>query len=141
MFHLTRILEAPDELDEIIAREPLAKGLLDVLQQQGGMDLRSNDDRFRLLRMLELRRAMIRVGTSIPGLAPAFGESPLMQLFNEPKLAPVWELLVPHVRKRLLADYYHMEVDRMIKYTIKYGPLDWRHPATQRGILVHARRR
>ncbi|MGD9689988.1 MAG: hypothetical protein AB7K52_10085 [Phycisphaerales bacterium] len=130
VYHLTRILEAPDDLDEIVQRLPAAAQVLEVLRTDGGFDLRTNDDRMRFLRMLEFRRAILRVGSSLPSVGVGFPDTPLMRALNDPALAPVWETLVPHVRKRLLADKYHMEVDRMIKYCLKYGPLDWRHPAT-----------
>lgn len=128
-FHLNRILQAPDDLDEIIAKLPEAKELVEYLASNG-MDIRTRDGRMSLLYANEYRRAMVRVGAALPGMVPGLGDAPIMQLFNAPALVPVWEQLIPHVRKRLLIDDYHMEVDRMVKYTLKFGPLDWRHPAT-----------
>ena len=53
----------------------------------------------------------------------------LADLMTDPRYDRAWDLLLPFVRRRVLVDEYHMEPDRMIRYTKKYGPLDWRHPA------------
>ena len=41
-----------------------------------------------------------------------------------------WDPLLGYLRKRTIVDTYHMEPDRMLRYTRKYGPMDWRHPAS-----------
>jgi len=40
-----------------------------------------------------------------------------------------WLRLLAYVRRRVIIDEKHMEPQRMQRYTLKYGPLDWRHPA------------
>jgi hypothetical protein len=66
------------------------------------------------------------------------GRWPLVrQLLSEPERALVeitvdtsrqgaWDALMAQQRKRLLRDKYNMEPQRMIRYTRKYGPIDWR---------------
>jgi hypothetical protein len=51
-------------------------------------------------------------------------------LLADPRFEDAWERLVPHVRKRVLIDDYNMEPRRMLRYTRKFGPLDWRHPCS-----------
>ncbi len=53
----------------------------------------------------------------------------LRSLVLDPQYDDAFELLLPFVRRRVLTEDYHMEPHRMIRYTEKYGPLDWRHPA------------
>lgn len=61
-------------------------------------------------------------------------------LLDDPQYADAWKRLLPFVRRQLLVDSYHMEPDRMLRYTEKFGPLDWRHPGahavywSQRGV-------
>lgn len=53
----------------------------------------------------------------------------LMEMTTDPALAPAWSALLAQQRKRLLKDRYNMEPQRMIRYTQKYGPIDWRSGA------------
>jgi hypothetical protein len=50
-------------------------------------------------------------------------------LIDDPEFTDAWSVLLGHLRKRVLLDNYNMEPERMIRYTNKYGPIDWRHPA------------
>ncbi len=71
----------------------------------------------------------------------------LDELLREPRYEDAWARLLPHVRKRVLVDEYRMEPGRMLRYTGKYGPLDWRHPAahaiywSQRGVELGLERK
>jgi hypothetical protein len=51
----------------------------------------------------------------------------LAALMRDPALGDAWPLLMAHLRKRLLLDRYNMDPERMIRYTERFGPLDWRH--------------
>ncbi|GAB4555346.1 MAG: hypothetical protein Tsb0013_18090 [Phycisphaerales bacterium] len=55
---------------------------------------------------------------------------PIVELLGDQAYADAWARLIPHVRKRVLVDTYKMQPQRMIQYTERYGPLDWRHPAS-----------
>ncbi len=126
---LEKIKQAPETLERIVELQPAAKDLLAALGEIG-LDLRRPEDQMRFLHTVEVRRSLLRLGTALPSVRPNFESDAVMKLLNQPNLTPAWELIVPHVRKRVLTDSYHMEIDRMQKYTNKYGPLDWRHPAT-----------
>ncbi len=136
---LTRILQAPETLERIVEAVPAASGAIAKLRE-GGIDLLVPADRLRFLRALETGRSLFRVQTSVSGVGVEIQNDPILSLLSQNEFVPAWEVIVPHVRKRVLVDQYHMEVERMIKYTARYGPLDWRHPAThavywaQRGV-------
>lgn len=53
----------------------------------------------------------------------------LLEMTTDPSLESAWAALLAQQRKRLLRDKYNMEPQRMIRYTRKYGPIDWRHGA------------
>ncbi len=54
----------------------------------------------------------------------------IVTLLEDPAYREAWGLLIPHVRKRVIIDKYKLQPLRMIRYTERYGPLDWRHPAS-----------
>lgn len=127
---LRAIADAPDAIDQAIAAEPSISALRDKLfaiapsMQAEGMGM-------KLLRQYEVYRTMVAtargrmLAANAEDRIKAFGE-----VFSDPAYAKAWPLLIAHVRKRVLIDEYHMEPERMIRYTLEYGPLDWRHPAT-----------
>lgn len=41
-----------------------------------------------------------------------------------------WELLLPHIRKRVVVDDYSMNPAQMLQFIEQFGPLDFRHPAS-----------
>lgn len=132
---LQRIADAYATLDEVFAAEPLARELVERLRQVGV------EPGPAVLRMIEESRAAQRMASEIrmqPELRE--GSEAARALLADPAFRPAWQVLVPHIRKRLLVDVYRMEPDRMIRYTRRFGPLDWRHPAThalywaQRGV-------
>ncbi len=50
-------------------------------------------------------------------------------LVDDPALASAWPPLLAHFRARLLREHYNMDPDVMVRFTQKYGPIDWRNPA------------
>lgn len=120
---LTPIATAPDTMFELFQREPAASDLVKALSE-AGLKL---DQSF--LERYENLRSFSQIGAET-GVAPNLEGDPLAALMADAKYAKAGTLLVAHVRKRLIVDKYHMEPERMIRYTEKYGPLDWRHPAS-----------
>ena len=53
----------------------------------------------------------------------------LTTMIDDPALEQTWAVLTAHIRRGVLRDTYRMEPERMIRYTDKYGPMDWRHHA------------
>ncbi|MGH7133155.1 MAG: hypothetical protein ACREJO_14570 [Phycisphaerales bacterium] len=126
--YLQNIAGAPDRLEEIAAL-PNGSQLIDELKIIGA-DPATETGRLAILRTRALDAAAKR-RMSLSGLKAMLPEGmlPLLQIMNDARYTEVWPSMIRHVRKRVLIDQYHMEPDRMIRYTDKYGPLDWRHPA------------
>jgi hypothetical protein len=127
--YLTNIQQAPETLEEV-RKDPLANELFETLIKKADLDVRRAGDRAALLRVRAMN-ASVQRRMSVMSLQAQIPENmkPLVDVMNDPKFAPAWPTLIRHLRKRTLVDNYHMELDRMIRYTQKYGPLDWRHPA------------
>jgi len=119
---LMPIVEAPDDLDEVIRAEPLVGELASRLRDEVGEELG-----FYTLRRYELARAARESLRSSQAVATQGPKSAAMwRLVEDTRLAKAWDRLIPHIRKRVLIDQYHMEPERMVRYTQEYGPIDWR---------------
>ncbi len=128
---LEDIRSAPSTLQDVYAAQPAARDLVDRLRSLG-IDIAVRDDRRRLLASVEQFRSMTRMA-QMAGVGVTLGEpaaKQLLDLLNEPTLVDARRVLVRHLRKYLLERDYRYDVDRMIRYTQTYGPLDWRHPAS-----------
>lgn len=68
------------------------------------------------------RWPLIRQKLSEPEIA-------LLEMTVDSSRQEAWGALLAQQRKRVLRDKYNMEPQRMIRYTRKYGPIDWRHGA------------
>ncbi|MGD9692248.1 MAG: hypothetical protein AB7G17_12500 [Phycisphaerales bacterium] len=119
---------APDTIEEAIAKEPALATLIDRIDKETKVPLD-----FKLLRTLELYTALSESWAAHAGLvdlSPENRNDALLALMAEQEFRPAWELLIRHLRKRYVTDEANLELPRMIRYTEKYGPLDWRHPST-----------
>lgn len=128
---LEAVRSAPSTLQEVYAAQPAARELVERLGSLG-IDITTRDGRRRLLASVEQFRAMTRMA-EMAGVSATLGEpaaKQLLDLLNEPTLIEARRLLVRHLRKHLLERDYRYDTDRMVRYTQKYGPLDWRHPAS-----------
>ncbi|MEX0885858.1 MAG: hypothetical protein WD009_05405 [Phycisphaeraceae bacterium] len=54
----------------------------------------------------------------------------LLELRDDPELAPAFDALLAFLRARTLTQQYHMDPRFMHELMVAYGPLDWRHPAS-----------
>lgn len=122
---LSRIAGAPDTLEGVIEADPRVGPLVERLRVETGLGL---DE--RLLEAVEARRTVLQLYVDLPtvGLPPEAAGDPLFRIMAEEE-DPFAGSLIPHVRKRVLIDRYRMEPERMVRYTRRYGPLDWRHAA------------
>jgi len=120
---LTPIDEAPETLGGVAAIAPETTELLDALRSRVGVG-----PDIELLRRWTQHQA-VRLSPQRARAEAEFGPRNLAfaELLDDPKYAKAWEVLIPHVRKRVIVDDYHMSPKRMIRYTRKFGPLDWRH--------------
>ncbi len=123
---LTPIERAPDALAEVIAKEPSVAPLVEKIRGELAytkldMNFLSRVEAYRALQdSRDKEEVRAKFGPKGQALAAAL---------DDPAHAAAWRELVPHVRRRVLIDEYHMEPARMIRYTQRFGPLDWRHPA------------
>jgi hypothetical protein len=120
------IADAPDDPHEVVKAEPSVRGLVQRLNDEFG---------------LQPGRQLVEFYTQAKTLSAAADrvlleqemsdqERRLMAIVSDPANAPAWNALIPHLRKRMLIDEYHMEPERMLRYTQEFGPLDWRCCAT-----------
>lgn len=137
---LGRIAGAKTTLDEVASANPTAPVLIRRLKDEAGLDVTTDPARIEILRHIEESRAAVKrmesLGANIP--FPGNLNQGLMRLLTDPEMRTGWEVLVPHIRRSILVNTYHMEPERMIRFTRKYGPIDWRHPATH-GLYWAAR--
>lgn len=131
---LTPIANAPDDLRTVIAREPSVQTLIDRLRAEVGEWTGQG-----LLRRVALHDALLKSGQR-DVIRRQMGErsAAMADLLEDPSLAAAWRAYLAHVRRRVLIDEYHMEPARMVRFTEKYGPIDWRHPGAH-GLYWSAR--
>ena len=121
---LEPIANAFETLDEFYAKYPEGRELVERIKSDIGVDL---DE--RLLEAHEVLQSYAGYASEVGILPQWFQTDELVKLESDPKFHACASHLLRHVRKRVLVDKYHMEPDRMIRYTREYGPIDWRHPA------------
>lgn len=121
---LTPLVETPATLDEVIAKTPAVKAL--VAQLTGEVD-ETLDMQF--LTHYEMHKALETSGRRdavISMMGPR--HAAFSKLFHDKAMEPAFAALLPYVRRNVLRDVYKMDPRIMIRYTQKYGPIDWRHP-------------
>lgn len=128
---LEPVRDAPETLEEVYQRVPEARVLVEKLADPeiGHEDLYKKDRQGLniLLYRFERNRVTLRAQAET-GKRWARGD-PFLELMSDPELFPAWVALINHLHKRVVVDEHRMDIDRMIRYTEKFGPLDWRHPA------------
>ncbi|MBL8874852.1 MAG: hypothetical protein JNM86_03545 [Phycisphaerae bacterium] len=135
---LKPIAEAPRELSEVIEATPSVRTLLDRLQadvgEHGaiGEDSQATPDAIMIiLRRYELVQAVLR---SASGKIAERTMSPrmkaMMALVRDPEFAKAWQAYLPFARRFVLETQFNMDPAQMIRYVEKYGPIDWRVPAS-----------
>lgn len=134
---LRPIMNAKDTLAEVESEVPIVTRFVELLRTRAQIDLRQKyfDDRGqgpgeKLLRNYEIYKAALRNGEIREGVLPPEANRAVLELLISPESQPAHAPLVNHIRKRLLLDKYHMEPEKMMNCMEKFGPLDWRHPAS-----------
>ena len=120
---LRPVAEAPDNPEDVISREPTTVDLVKTLREKTGFE-----PNFDLVRVYAQARAI-----ADSGLRPWYEarmqpqEREMLALVADPQWAKAWDTLMPYLRRKMLIEVYHMEPERMLRYTEEFGPLDWRH--------------
>ncbi|USO00094.1 MAG: hypothetical protein H6810_05380 [Phycisphaeraceae bacterium] len=120
---LAPIDQAPATIEGVIEQVPETRQLLSELRTRVGIE-----PGMELLRRWT-QHTELRTSPKRGVLEHEFGPKnrAFAELLDDPKYARAWAILIPHTRKRVLVDDYHMSPAKMIRYTRKFGPLDWRH--------------
>lgn len=61
----------------------------------------------------------------------------LNRIFKDASFGPAVEPLLAFLRKHVLQENYHMETEDMLDLMERFGPMDWRHPATHGAFWNH----
>lgn len=126
-----KIADAPDTLPELLDKQPQVQALLDRLAAIG---FRQPDERF-CREYGRVNMYVLNPGAQLLGYSlkkPVTGIAPeLCKVLDDPALASAIEPLVSYARKRVIQDRYKMDTPRMLELMRTFGPLDWRHPASQ----------
>lgn len=122
---LQPIADAPESLESLYRADPRTRALVERIRAEVG-----DEPGEALLRRFAVheaaerspRRAQIRAAMGPNNAAFA-------AIINDEELKPAVSALAACVRRIVLRETYRMDPFRMIRYTRKYGPIDWRHPA------------
>ncbi|MBK7405461.1 MAG: hypothetical protein IPJ41_12720 [Phycisphaerales bacterium] len=122
---LQPIVDAPETLEGLTGANPKAAELLQKIREITGEEPYIDTLR-RYVSHIAMRKSIYRAQAE-----KSMGENnkAFAALIDNPEYAQTWPALLAHMRKRVLIDDYNMEPARMVRYTKKYGPIDWRHPA------------
>lgn len=132
---LQPISSAPALLSELTRDRPDIRALVDRLRDEAGLGLD-----MELLTRWTIMEFLRSSAHDSPDLIAGFGprSQALRTLMDDAALAEAWQSLLPFVRRKVLTEDYHMEPELMIRYTRRFGPMDWRHPAAH-GLYWTAR--
>jgi len=133
---IKRVADAPNSLDEVIARRPEVRTLIDRINTS--LTPFGAGQAFSVSREFLYNYAMWKAVTDRESAAEMLGyaqevraTSPYFNAFNsiaaDAELADAWEDLLAHVRRRVLLDDYNMDPQLMYQFTRDLGPIDWRH--------------
>jgi len=129
---LLPLTNAASSLDELYQARPENRELVERIKSEAGLELNMD-----FLEYLDRITNAIRAA-GIINHAPDLNSDPLARIIADPKFKDAGTDVKRYVRRKLLTETYHMELERMIRYTQDFGPLDWRHPAAH--ALYWARR-
>jgi hypothetical protein len=121
---------APITLDELYQKQPAAQALVERIRSELGLGLDTRVDRLQILERVELNKALRTSQRKFLFDKIAGPKTKAMTaMLDDPQFEDAWPVFLQHLRRRVLVEDYRMEPDRMIRFTLKYGPIDWRHPS------------
>ena len=135
-----KIADAPESLDAMRA-DPAVRDALELLEKHAATP---NEDFLRMMGRVVLYNSSIDTKLLAGKVLPSGTNRGLVSaLVEDQRLATaVFDTIIPHLQKRVLADRYCMEPRFMLELLQKYGPLDWAHPHahgiywSEKGIAV-----
>lgn len=120
---LRPIAQAPDNPEDLVKEEPTTRDLVNRIRTDCGFEFTLD-----LVRVYAKAQAIVKSSSRVlfeASMQPQ--ERAFLALVDDPAYAKAWAALLPYLRRKLLIETYHMEPERMVRYTEEYGPLDWRH--------------
>ncbi|TVQ61121.1 MAG: hypothetical protein EA378_09740 [Phycisphaerales bacterium] len=131
-----RTLAGAYELERRLIREGMEEGTIPrdtrpalprLVDELAAIDLRPN---YTLLERVGMNREVERSARR-EAYRAVFGARTLrlQALLDDPQYESAWPILLAHTRRHVLVNEYRMDPYRMIRYTRRFGPIDWRHPA------------
>lgn len=123
---LTPIADSPTTLESLYAGPDgdAVRGLVGRIREKY-----TGDFGFEFLEQYEVDRAMAGSGRRAAIEAVFKPGAKTRALIEDPAFAKAWPRLLAFARSKLLRERYNMDPSVMVRYTKKYGPIDWRHPA------------
>ncbi|MFN9991912.1 MAG: hypothetical protein ACK54H_01090 [Phycisphaerales bacterium] len=127
---LQQLVDAPGSVDELVKANPEVGTLLKRLGDEAnitdlGMTLLDRYEIFQCVRTSSRRK----LWESDPNFDRQNYFRALGALVEDPAFADAWPPLLNFVRSKVLREKYHMSPSDMVRFTRKYGPMDWRHPS------------
>lgn len=144
---LRPLVDAPQTEAELIAKDPSVATLI-ARVRSFGLDWQTAEQRRDLVGRVEILKH-IRKSSRWYLVEKDANEKfkSFIALVGDKTQEKQWESLLAFVRRNLLVSEYRMEPERMLRYTEKYGPIDWRLPAAHslywaaRGVELAAPRK
>lgn len=145
---LQPIVDAPDSVDELVARElkdqekrgvapgpdgqriSQARRLVERVEKEAKLKLDAD-----FLRLVELRRAWLNAWyVAEQGYQNELAEGQrnivVDELMVDKDMVDAWPRVLAFTRRRVLLEEYNMQPERMQRFVRRFGPLDWRHPSS-----------
>jgi hypothetical protein len=125
-----KITNAPETIESLVAAHPEVQPVLDAI---AAFDARPDEQFLRMLGLVIMINASGDAAIVTGRGVPEGTNRPLVATVSQsPELRQAcFDLLVPHLQKRVLRDRYRMDPAKMLALMEKYGPMDWRHPSAQ----------
>lgn len=124
---LTDIADAPNNLETLLASDEKVAQLWDALAKATG-DSEPGEDLLRRYSLLEAAETSVWRNRIMEQLETRPNTFATEQLRTDPQYAAAWPKLISYARRNVIENKKHMSVNRMIRFTKKYGPIDWRLP-------------
>lgn len=142
---LRPVVTAPGTLSELIEREladqrarlrpgdddsgvtSRVRELSDRLTKGG---LKLDEDFLRFVSLHDVYKGSWYADKGLFRLTDSSKNAVVDELRDLPEYADAWARLLPFVRRSVVVNEKRMEPERMVRYTEKFGPMDWRHPSS-----------
>lgn len=133
---LRKVADAPEDLASAEQQAPALRTLIEQLREQfqrdSGRELKLDSmflkqyGQWQAVKTNSAAAKVLKIEERFRSENPSFNS--FDKLASDPQYAQAWDVLLAHVRKRVLKDEYNMEPARMLRYAQELNtPIDWRH--------------